>query len=408
MWTFLRPPIAGWLSQSGACESAALLSGEAARACLHFCPPHLTHLQMKSPARISRRHFLASSAAALVAPRVLTAQKTDQRLVIGEGEHRYEVFHAWPQLPDKYTWQTTHNVAVDREGLLYVIHEGRAELRDHPSIFVFDAEGKFVRAFGQQFQGGGHGLEVRTEGTEQFLWVTGYQQLKNFAKLTLKGEVVWEKRAPMDSKLYPEGEDTKPAKRWGRDSFMPTNFAFLPDGGFFLADGYGSFRIHRYDKAGNWIGHFGEPGTGPGQFNTPHGLWIDSRPGRDPSLVVADRANKRLQWFTLEGKHLKTLDGFILPANVDTRGDVMLVPDLSARLTLLDKNDAIITHLGEDPQWREQVLKDKMALRKNEKGEGWVSGKFLHPHDACFDQDGNIFVAEWVQSGRVTKLRKVS
>ena len=364
---------------------------------------------MKPSSPVSRRRFLATTAAAAFgAPRVLTAQKSDKQLVIGAGEHRYEVIHGWPQLPDKYSWQTTHNVAVDGEGLLYVIHEGRENLKDHPSIFVFDGEGKFVRAFGQQFQGGGHGLEVRTEGQEQFLWVTGYQHLKNFAKLTLKGEVVWEKRAPMASGLYPEGEDTKPAKRWGRDAFMPTNFAFLPDGGFFLADGYGSHRVHRYDKDANWLSMIGAPGTGDGQFNLPHGLWIDARPGKEASLVVADRANKRLQWFTLDGKHLKTLDGFILPANIDSHGDVLLVPDLSARITLLDKNDAVITHLGEDPAWRAQVLHDKMKLRTAEKGEGWVSGKFLHPHDACFDKNGNIFVAEWVQSGRVTKLRKVS
>jgi hypothetical protein len=366
---------------------------------------------MKSSASLTRRQFIATtatSAAALAMPRVLTAQKTDKPLIIGEGEHRYEVLHNWARLPDKYTWQTTHNVAVDREGLLYVIHEGRENLKDHPSIFVFDDQGRFVRAFGNQFQGGGHGLEVITEGREQFLYVTGYQQLKNFAKLTLKGEVVWEKRAPMDSKLYPENEDTKPAKRWGRDAFMPTNYAFLPDGGFFLADGYGSYRIHRYDKNGNWQSMFGEPGKGDGQFDTPHGLCLDNRPGREPSIAVCDRANKRLQWFTLGGKHLKTLDGFILPANLDIRGDVMLVPDLSARVTLLDKNDKVIAHLGEDPAWREQVLKDKMKLRGSRTGEEWVSGKFLHPHDACFDAAGNIFVAEWVHTGRITKLRKVS
>jgi hypothetical protein len=363
---------------------------------------------MNSASRITRRRFLATTAAALAAPRILTAQKSEKQLVIGAGEHQYEVQHYWPQLPDKYSWQITHNVALDRDGFLYVIHEGRENLKDHPSIFVFDPEGKFVRAFGQQFQGGGHGLEVRTEGKEQFLWVTAYQQVKSFAKLTLSGEVVWEKRAPMDSKLYPQGEDTHPEKRWGRDAFMPTNFAFLPDGGFFLADGYGSWRIHRYDKDANWLSMFGEPGKENGQFNTPHGLWIDSRPGGDPSLVVADRANKRLQWFTFEGKHLKTLDGFILPANIDQRGDILLVPDLSARITLLDKDNQVITHLGEDPEWRAQVLKDGMKLRRDEKGEGWVSGKFLHPHDACFDPAGNIYVAEWVQTGRVTRLRKVS
>jgi hypothetical protein len=212
----------------------------------------------------------------------------------------------------------------------------------------------------------------------------------------------------MDSKLYPQGEDSKPTKRWGRDAFMPTNYAFLPDGGFFLADGYGSYRIHRYDKSGNWKSMFGSPGKGDGEFETPHGVWLDNRSGREPSVVVADRANKRLQWFTLEGKHLKTLDGFILPANIDIRGEVMLVPDLSARITLLDRNDKVLVQLGEDPEWRAQVLKDGMKLRRAEQGEGWVSGKFLHPHDACFDPAGNIYVAEWVQTGRITKLRKLS
>lgn len=361
---------------------------------------------------LSRRRFVSTAttaaAGALAFPRVLTAQKSDRQLVIGTDAHRYEVLHHWAQLPDKYSWQTTHNVALDREGLLYVIHEGRENLQDHPSIFVFDGEGRFVRAFGNRFQGGGHGLEVRTEGNAQFLYVTGYQQLKNFAKLTLQGELVWEKHAPMDSKLYPENEDTRPTKRWGRDAFMPTNYAFLPDGGFFLADGYGSWRIHRYDKEGKWLSMFGEPGKGDGQFDTPHGIWIDDRPGRKPSVVVADRANKRLQWFTLEGKHIKTLDGFILPANIDIQNEVMLVPDLSARITLLDGNDRVIAHLGEDPEWRAQVLKDNMKLRGSATGEGWVSGRFLHPHDACFDPAGNIFVAEWVHTGRITKLRKVS
>ncbi len=366
---------------------------------------------MKTSPALSRRRFVsgvATTAAALCAPRVLTAQKSTPPLIIGTGAHRYEVLHHWAQLPAKYSWQTTHNVAVDREGLLYVIHEGRENLTDHPSIFVFDAKGKFVRAFGQQFQGGGHGLEVRTEGREEFLYVTGYQQLKNFAKLTLTGERVWEKRAPMGSQLYPANEDTRPAKRWGRDAFMPTNFAFLPDGGFFLADGYGSYRIHRYDKHGQWLAMFGTPGKGAGEFNLPHGIALDDRPGRAPSVVVADRANGRLQWFTLAGKHLQTLDGFILPANIDVHQGVLLVPDLSARITLLDSNNQIITQLGEDPAWREQVTRDKNALRKDESGASWVSGKFLHPHDACFDAAGNIFVAEWVHTGRITKLRKVS
>ena len=86
----------------------------------------------------------------------------------------------------------------------------------------------------------------------------------------------------------------------------------------------------------------------------------------------------------------------------------MLVPDLSARVTLLDGHHQVITHLGEDPEWRAQVLKNGMKLRRSETAEGWVSGKFLHPHDACFDPAGNIYVAEWVHTGRITKLRMLS
>lgn len=76
---------------------------------------------------------------------------------------------------------------------------------------------------------------------------------------------------------------------------------------------------------------------------------------------------------------------------------------LHARITLLDKEDKVITHLGDDPEWR------KVALSKGFRGkrDQWKAGRFVHPHDACFDEDGNIFVAEWVSAGRVTKLRKV-
>lgn len=368
-------------------------------------------MKVKENTSTNRRRFLAGTSLAalgglnLIGCSKKAAPSRGSGIILGKGQHQYEVIDGWALLPDRYTWQTTHNVAIDSEGLLYVIHEGRIEQPDHPSIFVFDEAGKFVRAFGKSFQGGGHGLEVRREGNEEFLYVTGYQQLKNFKKLTLTGETVWEKHAPMESGNYAKGEDTHPEKIWGRDRFMPTNFAFLDDGGFFLADGYGSHCIHRYDPGGNWAFKIGSSGKADGQFNLPHGLWIDDRKDGPKELVVADRANARLQWFTLDGKHLRTMNDFILPANIDIRGDLMLVPDLSARITLLDKHDNMI-HLGEDPEWRKEVLKDKMAMRKNP--GAWVSGKFVHPHDACFDADGNIFVAEWVDTGRITKLRKVS
>ncbi len=367
----------------------------------------------------SRRRFLAggtSAAASVTAFQILGPRKSlaepARRTgpVIGTGEHRYEVIHDWVTLPAPFSWQITHNVAVDVAGNLYVIHEGQESQPDHPAIFVFDPEGTFIKAFGRQFQGGGHGMEVRTEGPEQFLYVTGYQKLKTFAKLTLDGETVWTRKAPLESGFYPEDENTKTAfedrtEYWGRNHFLPTNFAFLPDGGFYVADGYGAHVIHRYDKDANYVSSFGGSGKETGQFNTPHGLWIDTR-GTEPLVVVADRANKRLQWFTLEGEHRQTLEGFILPANIDQRGDTLLVPDLSARITLLDRENRLI-HLGEDPAWRQQVLADRMALRRGP-AKNWAAGKFLHPHDACFTPEGDLYVAEWVASGRISKLRRVS
>ena len=364
---------------------------------------------------ISRRTFVrqaaAGSLAIAAAPAIVTASKTDSKTdmgktVIGQGDHRYEVDHHWAQLPDKYTWQTTHNVAVGGDGLVYVIHEGLLDQPDHPAIFVFDPAGKFVRAFGQQFQGGGHGLELRREGSDEFVYVTAYHTKRSFAKLTPQGETVWHKYAPMEAGLYAEGEDKSPRKAddnpWGRDRFHPTNFAFHPEGGFYLADGYGGWCIHRYDADGNWLSKFGSPSDdkdADGTFDTPHGLWIDDRrePGRpdpgEPLVVVTDRANARLQWFTLDGEHRRTQDGFLLPANADVRGDVLLIPDLVGRVTLLDGKNEVIAHLGDDSE-RMGAEGGTKAIRADE--SKWLPGKFVHPHDACFDADGNIYVAEWV------------
>ena len=83
----------------------------------------------------------------------------------------------------------------------------------------------------------------------------------------------------------------------------------------------------------------------------------------------------------------------------------MVVPDLHARITLLDKEDKVIVHLGDDEAWRKRVLDGKEKMRASP--DKWQAAKFIHPHDAAFDKQGNIFIAEWVVGGRVTKLRKV-
>jgi hypothetical protein len=354
---------------------------------------------------VSRRRFVAAAVAVgatATAARPARARRFGGETIVGEGPHTFRVRHHFPQLPDRFTWQTTHGVALDAAGNLYVIHEGRKEQKDHPAIFVFDPAGKFVRAFGSQFQGGGHGIEVRQEPDGEFLYVCGYQQVKSFAKLTLDGEIVWFRKAPMESAVYDAGEDTSTERNWSRRGFLPTNFAFLDDGGFLLADGYGSYKIHRYDKDANWRSCCGGPGDGQGTFHTPHGLWVDRRPGRQPAIVVCDRAHDALQILGLDGTWRETIPGFGLPANLDTWRNLLLVPELKACVTLLDEKNEVVARLGQATE-RLAATKD---LRMHP--EEWLDGQFVHPHDACFTLAGDIIVAEWVATGRVTKLETIA
>ncbi len=351
---------------------------------------------------MNRREFLKSTAAvaavtASTGPMILGAEdKAGSKTArVGTGEHTYECNHNWGTLPPDYAWQTTHNVALDSHGLVYITHQGVGKQMD--TVLVFDPKGKFVRSFGKEWHGGGHGVEIRKEGSDEFIYLTNTWTPKlKVLKTTLKGEIVWEKGRP-ETKEY---ENPKTA-------YNPTNVSFLPDGGFTVGDGYGSNYLMIYDKDAKLKSVFGGGGSAEGKFATPHGQWTDLRNEKHPVLVVCDRANHRLQWFDLDGKFVKASkpnELVLFPAHAKTRGDVLLLPDLHARVSLFNKDNEPIVHLGEDAEWRKKVL-DGFKIRSQPKE--WVDGKFVHPHDAAFDKDGNIFVVEWVSTGRVSLLTKV-
>lgn len=356
---------------------------------------------------MDRREFLkrgavGALAASAAGPFIHADDKSgSRRPIVGEGEHRYECHHDFFQAPGDIRWFETHGIAVDSQGFIYIAHRAGGEKPKSPdeaqdTIAVYDPEGKFVRSFGKAFHGGGHGIDVRTEDGVEYLYLAMMMPVDLVVKTDLKGEPVWIKEAPKESHAY---DDPKA-------NFAPTNVAFAPDGGFFVADGYGSNYIHKYDKDAKWVKTFGGTGEGEGKFRTPHGLWLDDRPGRTPTLVVADRANARLQRFTLDGEHVGHDNHDVsFPAHFDTRGETLLVPDLHARITLMDKDDKVLTHLGYDPEWTKKVL-DGFKIRSQP--DQWPDGKFIHPHDACFDRDGNILVAEWVATGRVSFLKRLS
>lgn len=344
----------------------------------------------------SRRRFLQSAAAAAVAgsvvgPFVHAADKAGAKTPrVGSGEHTYEADHQWGSLPTNLRWGETHGVAIDREGLIYVKHRTlSAEPMD--SIVVFDPAGRFVRSWGKEYHGGGHGIDLRLEGGEEFLYLCDIHR-RLVAKTNLKGEQVWKMHYPSEAGVYQR-----------LDQFNPTNVAFAPDGGFYVADGYGSHYIHQYDRDAKWIRTWGGAGKEPGKMQTPHGIWLDNRPGREPAVVVADRANARLQYFSLDGKFRSLVEGLSFPAHFDLRGGEMLVPDLHARVSIFDQQNRLVVHLGYEQAWTDKVLANNFRMRSTP--AEWQPGRFIHPHDACYDREGNIFVVEWVPTGRVTKLR---
>ena len=351
--------------------------------------------------RVSRRQFInhaaVGTAAFAAAPIFVRASdKSGNRLpVVGSGEFEFECEHNWDRkyLPSDHAYgNASHGVAVDQQGLIYITHQGNPG-----SIFVFEPNGKFLRSMGKLHNKGtgkGHGIDIRQEGSEEFIYLSPSDATLFYTKMTLGGEVVWKKgRAEINKD---SGGVLDQAKR-----YRPTNTSFRPDGGYYLGDGYGSNYLFEYDRDDKFVRAIGGAGKQDGQFSTPHGQWLDDRDGT-PKLVVADRANKRLQWFDSEGKHIKTLDGFLFPADIDTKDDLMLIPDLHARITILDAENSFAAHLGDDEQWRAQVLGNRMKMRGTP--EQCKPGRFIHPHDACFDANGDIFVVEWVKTGRVTKL----
>ncbi len=335
----------------------------------------------------------AAAAATYSAPLLLGMENKSgsKNVVIGKGEYQYECIHGWGELPRHIQWETTHGVTIDDAGLIYITHQGHGQHVMDTTV-VFDPTGKFVRSFAKDIYPGGHGIDLRKEYGEEFLYMCDIDH-RQVIKTDLKGDVVWKLDYPKEPGVYKN-----------KSQYRPTNVAFAPDGGFYVGDGYGSNYIHQYDKDAHWVRTWGGTGKEPGKFQTPHGIWLDDRPAREKSIVIADRANARLQYFTLDGKFLSIIDDVLFPAHFDIRGDVLLVPDLFARVSLFGWDNKAIVHLGYDPAWTTEVK--KMQIRNDPKR--WVDGKFVHPHDACFDHDGNIFVVEWVDTGRVSLLKKVS
>lgn len=337
------------------------------------------------------------------APFLLTSAKGQSPLPrIGQGNYRYEVLHDYLQPPSTLKFGNTHGIVVTADGRIVLCHTVHKSSESPDAIAIFDADGKFIKSWGADLRGGAHGLVLRREGSQEFLYHC--DNVKGFVrKTTLDGEVVWILHAPLESGLYAKAGE-----------YRPSTLAFAPNGDFYIADGYGKFYIHHYDAKGRYVRSFGGSRaemdrlkgqeTAPGTTIWPHAIAVDTR-GPQPLLMVGERGdNRRVQYFSLDGKPLHMLKaGVRWPSTFDFYQGLMLMPDLKAVVTLYDARNQPLVQLGDGQQPDGKTYE---GLRNQERS-AFTPGKFVAPHAACFDAQGDILVAEWVEVGRVTKLRKV-
>lgn len=303
------------------------------------------------------------------------------------GPDAYEWVRGWGALPGGKTLGNTHGcIVVDRDDQVYLCTDTA------DAVVVFDRDGKLVRTFGEELAGGLHGLALVEEGGQQFLLMAHIGR-RQVLKATLAGEILWTLDYPKESGLYEKPEQ-----------YAPTSVAPLPDGGFLVADGYGQSWIHRYDRERRYVKSFGGPGSELGKLRTPHGIWVETR-GATPELYVADRENNRLQVLDLDGQPLREIkdvehDLLRRPCHIHPGPERYVVADLAGRVTLLDRTLGLIGHLGDNPDPGKRARNDVLPA-------DWKDGEFVSPHCANFDSRGDLYVTDWVSTGRITKLRRV-
>jgi len=372
----------------------------------------------------TRRTFLAAGAVSAVAPFIKADNKSGSKYpVIGQGPYQFECIHDWGELPSNIKYGNTHSVCEDAQGHIYIHHTVHKDSQSPDSVVVFDEKGKFVRSWGAMFRGGAHGMYLRKEGHTEYLYFAD-EKHGLVTKRTLKGEEVWTMGYPQDSEIYQKGLGAHGPGGPAGLNYRPTNISMAPNGDFWVGDGYGSYYMFHYTvdsptaypKLKNVFGGPApitirrpprKPGERPappppepvGELNNPHGNMIDLRDSANPVHLIADRGNGRIVRYTLDDKPIDVIEGTRRPCYFHERKGDVVVPDLSGPVFILDKDNKIAVKMGEGPGNPPRDTEDRSKF---------IPGQFVAPHGATYDHNGNIFIVEWVEIGRVTKLRKVA
>ncbi len=199
--------------------------------------------------------------------------------IVGTGDFKYRIIENWAKLPDGWSFKEVAAVGVDGKDNVYAFNRG-----EHP-VMVFDRDGNFLRSWGEGQYPRAHGVHM---GPDNSIYLTDDG-----------GHFV--RKCSLDGKLLLEiGVPGKPAPYMSGEPFHRcTHTALSPKGEIYVSDGYGNAKVHKYSPDGKLLMSWGEPGTGPGEFNIVHNICTDA----DGWVYVADRENHRVQVFDGNGKY---------------------------------------------------------------------------------------------------------
>ena len=312
------------------------------------------------------------------------AADTPQPVRMGCGLMTFDTVPGWGLAPDgKSAIGPCHGaVTVDKDGNIYT--------SSHAGVYVFSPDGKVVRTFLGDKYSDMHDMEIREEANGEFIYAARNASAEGLKFNARTGEIVLKLPFPKESGL-------------NLKQFSPTAITVGPNGDIFLSDGYASNHIFKFDKTGKYLKYFGTKGNGLKEFNTAHGMTLDTR-YNPPRLLICDRNHMpkgRLVHYDLDGQFIgEVATGLGMPTSASVQGNYVSVPDLKGRLVILDKDNTIMSVLGYNP---DPAKGGSYNVPQNQ----WVEGIFSGTHGSCWDKDGNLYIQDWNVSGRIMKLVRV-